>query len=83
MPDFFRGKGWKTDNIPPKEGRPAMQAYIQSIGSWELVRPDLVATIEFLRGERMVDSGVSLLQFPARVVFEVRRKGFGGFWRLN
>jgi dienelactone hydrolase len=69
MPDFFRGKAWKTDNIPPKEGRPAMQAYIQSIGSWEIVKPDLVATIEFLRGEGMVDIGVSCCSFLARVVF--------------
>jgi len=57
MPDFFRGKGWKTDNIPPKEGRPAMQAYIQSIGSWELVRPDLLATIEFLKEEGKTSIG--------------------------
>jgi hypothetical protein len=49
MPDFFRGKAWATDNIPPKEGRAAMQAHIQSIGSWDLVRPDLLATIAYLK----------------------------------
>lgn len=59
MPDFFRGNGWKTDNIPPKEGRPAMQAYIQSIGAWEIIRPDLLATIEYLNGERKTELGVS------------------------
>jgi hypothetical protein len=58
MPDFFRGKGWETDNIPPKEGRPAMQVYIQSIGSWELVRPDLLATIEYLEKEGKTSIGV-------------------------
>lgn len=46
VPDFFRGKGWKTDNVPPKEGRPAMQAHIQSIGSWEVLKPDLHAVVE-------------------------------------
>jgi hypothetical protein len=32
VPDIFRGKGWKTDNIPPREGRAAMQTYIKEIG---------------------------------------------------
>ena len=35
-----------------------MQAYIQSIGSWEVVRPDLLATIEFLKGEGKSELGV-------------------------
>jgi hypothetical protein len=58
MPDFFRGKGWKTDNVPPKEGRPAMQAYIQSIGSWEIVRPDLLSVVEQLKKEGKTSVGV-------------------------
>jgi hypothetical protein len=58
MPDFFRGKGWKTDNMSPKEGRPAMQAYIQGIGSWEVIRPDLLAVVEFLKKEGKASIGV-------------------------
>jgi dienelactone hydrolase len=56
MPDFFRGKGWKTDNIPAKEGRAVMQAYIQSIGSWEIVRADLLAVVKYSRerGKRRI-----------------------------
>jgi hypothetical protein len=67
MPDFFRGKGWDTTNVPPKEGRPAMQAYIQSVGAWEIIKPDLAATVEWLKGEGRDDIGVcfedSLLYF--------------------
>jgi len=55
LPDFFRGKGWDTNDIPPKEGREKMQAYIQSIGSWEIVGPDLLAAVSYLR-ERNVQS---------------------------
>lgn len=51
VPDFFRGRGWSTDNVPPREGRPAMQAHMQRIGSWEVVRPDLGAVVEFLAGK--------------------------------
>ena len=84
MPDFFRGKGWKADNIPPKEGRPAMQAYIHSIGSWELVRPDLVATIEFLRGEGMVDIGVGCCNFQFAWCSEIlKRKKLGEFLEIE
>ena len=63
MPDFFRGKGWKTDNIPPKEGRPAMQAYIQSIGSWEIVRPDLLSVVAYLKNEGKTSIGVCNSEF--------------------
>lgn len=57
MPDFFRGRGWKTDNIPPKEGRDAMQAYIQSIGSWEILRPDFLQVVEHLKSEGKTSIG--------------------------
>jgi hypothetical protein len=68
MPDLFRGRGWKTDNVPPKEGRPAMQAYIQSIGAWEIVRPDLLATVEWLKGDGKSEIGVCFHSFPLCVV---------------
>ncbi|KAE8444196.1 hypothetical protein EG329_000793 [Mollisiaceae sp. DMI_Dod_QoI] len=55
LPDFFRGRGWDTNDIPPKEGREKMQAYIQSIGSWEIVGPDLLVAVSYLR-ERGVGS---------------------------
>lgn len=59
VPDFFRGKGWKTDNVPPKEGRPAMQAHIQSIGSWEVLKPDLHAVVEHVGRSGADKIGVS------------------------
>jgi hypothetical protein len=58
MPDFFRGKGWKTDNVPPKEGRPAMQAYMQSIGSWDIIAPDLKAAVEYIKQNGRSSIGV-------------------------
>lgn len=36
-----------------------MQAYIQSIGAWEIIRPDLFATIEYLSSEGKTGLGVS------------------------
>lgn len=51
MPDFFRGKAWDPDNIPPREGRPFLNAWIQEIGSYEKVRPGLFATIEWMKSQ--------------------------------
>ncbi|CZR51328.1 uncharacterized protein PAC_01203 [Phialocephala subalpina] len=57
LPDFFRGKGWDMNDMPPKEGREKMQAYIQSIGSWEIVGPDLLATVEHLKRQGVESIG--------------------------
>ena len=60
VPDFFGGKPWEIDNIPPREGRPALDAWIQEIGSWEKVRPILIAVVERLRREGATSMGVSV-----------------------
>ncbi|KAF2102917.1 alpha/beta-hydrolase [Rhizodiscina lignyota] len=49
IPDFFRGKGWDINDIPPKAGRPALNAWVQEVGSWEKVQPGLIATVENAR----------------------------------
>lgn len=59
LPDFFRGQSWPVDNIPPKEGRPFLNKWIQSVGSWEKVRPGLLATIEYLKANGVTTIGVS------------------------
>jgi hypothetical protein len=59
MPDFFRGKGWKTDNVPPKEGGPAMQVYMQSIGSWDIISSNLKAAAEYLKQNGKSSIGVN------------------------
>lgn len=45
-----------------------MQAYIQSIGAWEIVRPDLLATVEWLKGDGKSEIGVCFYSFPLCVV---------------
>jgi hypothetical protein len=40
-----------------------MQAYIQSIGAWEIVRPDLLATVEWLKGDGKSEIGVCFHSF--------------------
>lgn len=59
IPDFFRGQGWSTDNIPPKEGRPVLDAWIQSAGSWEKVRPGLLETVKCIRNDGATSIAVS------------------------
>lgn len=59
LPDFFRGKSWPVDNIPPKEGRPFLNNWIQTVGSWEKIRPSLLATIEYLKANNTNVIGVS------------------------
>jgi len=62
VPDFFGGKSWDIDNIPPREGRPALNAWIQEVGSWEKVRPILIAVVERLRKKEATSIGVSVYQ---------------------
>lgn len=62
VPDFFRGQSWQVDNIPPKEGRPYLNAWIQNIGSWEKVRPGLLATLELVQKDGAVSIGVRVPQ---------------------
>jgi dienelactone hydrolase len=59
VPDFFRGWSWDVDNIPPKEGRPFLNARIQERGSWDLVRPDLLEVIKYLQSDGKTSLGVS------------------------
>ncbi|KAK4690387.1 hypothetical protein P7C71_g6389, partial [Lecanoromycetidae sp. Uapishka_2] len=49
IPDFFAGDGWDPNNIPPKEGRAALNAWIQRVGAWEKVGPVLEAVVEQVR----------------------------------
>jgi dienelactone hydrolase len=51
MPDFFRGDSWPVENMPPKEGRPYLNAWVQERGSWDKVQPDLLATVKYLKDE--------------------------------
>lgn len=60
IPDLFRGQGWSTDNIPPKEGRPVLDAWIQRVGSWERVRPGLLEIVQCLRKDGARSIGVSI-----------------------
>lgn len=62
VPDFFRGQSWPVDNIPPKEGRPFLNAWIQNIGSWEKVRPGLLATLSLVQKDGAKSVGVSAFQ---------------------
>lgn len=62
VPDFFRGKPWDINNIPPREGRPALNAWIQEAGAWVTVRPALIAVVERLRREGAISIGVGILQ---------------------
>jgi hypothetical protein len=64
IPDFFRGVSWPVDNIPAKEGRPFLNNWIQDIGSWEKIRPSLLAVVEALKAEGVTSIGVRAL-FPA------------------
>jgi hypothetical protein len=66
VPDFFGGKPWDVDNIPPREGRPALDAWIQEVGSWEKVRPTLITVVERLRQEGATSIGVGTLQTSLR-----------------
>ena len=61
LPDFFRGKPWDVNNMPPREGRPALNAWIQDAGSWEKVGPVLKAAVELVNREDPVAVGVCLL----------------------
>jgi len=63
IPDLFRGRGWETSDMPPKEGREKMQAYIQSIGAWEVIRSDLRATVTWLERKGRTDIGVCISLF--------------------
>jgi len=51
VPDFLRGQHWDTDNIPPREGRPVLDAWIQKVGSWEKIRPDLLEVVQRLKDD--------------------------------
>lgn len=59
VPDFFRGKAWDVNNMPPREGRQVLNAWIQEVGSWEKVRPTLLAVVEKLKREGATSIGVS------------------------
>lgn len=60
LPDLFRGESWPVDNMPPKEGRAALTAWVQARGNWEKqIRPALVAVINKVKQEGAVKIGVS------------------------
>jgi dienelactone hydrolase len=58
VPDFFRGLQWDVENIPPREGRPVLDAWIQKVGSWEIVRPDLLAVVQRLKDDGAITIAV-------------------------
>ncbi len=58
IPDFFRGASWPVDNMPPKEGREFLSAWIQERGTWEKIRPSLLATVERLKADGATSLGV-------------------------
>lgn len=60
LPDLFRGESWPVDNMPPKEGRQALTAWVQARGNWEKqIRPAVEATIAKVKEEGAVKIGVS------------------------
>ena len=63
IPDFFRGATWDHTNFPPKEGFPFLQAWVRKIGAWDLIKPDLVATIDLLKQDGQRSIGVSGILF--------------------
>ena len=58
VPDFFRGAAWDPNNIPPREGRPVLNEWIQKVGSWERVRPGLHAVVQQLKSDGSTAIGV-------------------------
>lgn len=58
IPDFFHGDGWDPSNIPPKEGRPALDAWIQKAGSLEAVQPVLNAAVAHVKSQGATAIGV-------------------------
>jgi len=57
LPDFFRGQGWDVNNVPPREGRPALDAHIQKVGAIEIVLADLVHVTEHLNRDGATSIG--------------------------
>lgn len=47
-----------------------MQAYIQSIGSWEIVGPDLLATVDYLKSLGISSIGVGFNSFLSSPFFK-------------
>lgn len=75
IPDLFRGRGWETSDMPPKEGREKMQAYIQSIGAWEVIRSDLRATVTCLESKGRTDIGVYGFCFGGKKLVQAAAAG--------
>ena len=61
--------------MPPREGRPALNAWIQDAGSWEKVGPVLKAVVELVNREDPVAVGVCLLWRFVRQGADVPRSG--------
>ena len=60
LPDLFRGESWPVDNMPPREGRAALTAWVQARGNLEKqVRPALLAVVNKVKEEGAVKIGVS------------------------
>lgn len=59
VPDFFRGKGWDINNMPPREGRENMQKYIAKIGSLAIVKNDLMNLNSWLHDNGKDEIGVA------------------------
>lgn len=60
LPDLFRGESWPVDNMPPREGRAALTAWVQARGNWEKqVQPALLAVVKRVKAEGAVKIGVS------------------------
>lgn len=58
IPDVFREKPWDHTNFPPPGGIDVVIEWCFKIGTWDLVKPDMVATIDLLKREEHESIGV-------------------------
>ncbi|OAA58651.1 Dienelactone hydrolase [Niveomyces insectorum RCEF 264] len=70
LPDFFRGETWPLDNMPPKEGRAVLSAWVQKRGNWDVIRPALLAVVDRVKADGATKLGAYGFCFGAKKLIQ-------------
>jgi len=74
VPDFFRGSPWPESNFPPSD-RSQLMSWIQSVGSWEKLQPDLDNVTTQLKQDGFQKIAVIGFCWGAKIALRAGRDG--------
>jgi len=73
LPDFFHGEPWTLEKM--EQGLAPLFAWIQQVGTWELIHPDMTSVMTHLRSQGVHKFGIAGFCWGAKMAVTATKSG--------